>query len=77
MTREQKLWMNVILHAQEEAAGMHGYQGRKKPGVVKAEAIKFLTEDTQDFRVVCSNAGYKAQQCTEMLEKGREKWLRN
>lgn len=77
VTPEQKVWLHVLLQAQEEAAGMHLYtksRGETKQDVQRA-AIEFLTEDSQDFRDVCSNAGYSREQCREILEKGKKKWL--
>ncbi len=52
---EKHLWKAVICQAIEDA-NSRSTQQRKK--LAKRRAIKWLTEDSDDFRAVCDLAGY-------------------
>jgi hypothetical protein len=67
----RKLWLWVILAAQEEAAGVGG-----APGWQRSWARRWLTTGTPSFYAVCSLAGFDREKATFLKEQESKRWKR-
>lgn len=55
LSREQKLWRSVLVHALEESINQ---QQDRKSSIFKGEAYVWLITNTKDFKFVCYFGGF-------------------
>lgn len=68
----RKLWLEVVLRAQEEAAGRYRYG--KEPKIVQYLAQRWLTTYSRSLNEVCEFAGFTDLMVRKLVEGERAKW---